>query len=88
MNTQAWKIEASYTVDHPREVEVQDLPELRSWVQSRADAKKVRVDRPPIGKLHFRYEHDADDQPIVVHVYFNDRHGARKRFMRLRKIEG
>lgn len=85
MSTQVWKIETSYTVDHPAEVEVADIPELRSWVQGRADAKKVRVDRPPIGKLHFRYEHDERDQPSVVHAYFTDRHRGRKRFMRLRR---
>lgn len=81
-----WRIEQSHTVDHPKEVEVEDLPELRSWVQSRADAKKIRVDRPSIGKLHFRYEHDSSDQVSVVHAYFNNHRGNRLRFMRLRRI--
>lgn len=86
MKTEHWKIEKSYLVALPNAVEVEDMTELRSWVQDRADAKAIRVDRPPIGKLHFRYEHDDDDQVSVVHVYFHDHKGALRRFMRLRKM--
>lgn len=80
-----WNIETSHMVDVPVLIEASTPPELRRRVQEIADKKKVRTDRPPIGELSFRYELDANGDTAVVHAYFIDRHGKRRRFMRLRR---
>lgn len=86
-NRSIWRVMASHVVCHPHELHVSRLSELRSRVQRIADAKKVRSDRPPIGKLSFRYELDADDHPCVVYAYFIGRGGTKRRFMKLERTE-
>lgn len=81
-----WLIDKSYMADVPSGgYEAHTLGDLMAQVQSTADNKKLRVDRPPIGNLEFRWELDADHQPDICHVYFLDSKSIRKRFMRLRK---
>ncbi len=69
----------------PQFIEAQNVEELRSRVQSLADHKKAREDRPAIGEISFRYELDVYDRPEVVHAYFTNKHGKLTRFMRLRR---
>lgn len=83
-----WNIETSHMVDVPVLIEATSIPELRRRVQEIADKKKVRTDRPPIGELSFRYELDPEGEVTVVHSYFIDRKGKRRRFMRLRREQG
>lgn len=78
-------IEMSHMVDVPAYVEAATIPELRRWVQDKADSKKVRSDRPAIGELSYRYNLDAAGETIVVHAYFIGSNGLKRRFMRLRR---
>ena len=81
-----WCIETSHTVAVPQSIEADDLPELRRQVQQIADSKVARPDSPAIGELSFKYELDDNDEPMVVHSFFINRHGKKARFMRLRRL--
>jgi hypothetical protein len=70
----------------PTHLEVTSIEDLRSQVQHLADTKQLRIDRPPIGTVTFRYELDEHEQPVKVHVLFKDQHKKLRRFMRLAKV--
>ncbi len=78
-------IESSHMCDMGSHVDVESISQLRRWVQAKADAKKVRVDRPAIGEVTYRYQLAEDGTVNVVHAYFIGRDGKRRRFMRLRR---
>lgn len=81
-----WLIETSHMVNVPAHIEAVDPTELRRRVQEIADSKEVRVDRPAIGELTFIF--NTDDYGCTAHAHFLDRHGKRRRFMRLRAERG
>lgn len=81
-----WCIETSHMVAVPESIEADDLPELRRQVQQIADSKVARPESPAIGELSFKYELDDQDEPVVVHSFFMNRHGKKARFMRLRRL--
>lgn len=81
-----WLIDKSYMADVPTGgYEAKTVGDLKAMVQSTADNKKLRTDRPPIGCLEFRWELDDHNKPNTCHVYFLDSNSIRKRFMRLRR---
>lgn len=80
-----WNVETSHMVNVPKTFEVDTYDELRRRVQQIANRKSLHSDRPVCGELSFRYELDSNDEAVVVHAYFTDRHKKRRRFMRLRK---
>jgi len=82
-----WDVETCHLIDHPTLYEPSSLKELKNWIQLAADAKKTRPNSPPLGELHFRYEADDDGSVYVIHSYFTDKGGRRRRFMRLRLRE-
>lgn len=86
MRNYIFNVETSHMVDVPKRVEARSLQHMREQLQSVADSKKLRIDRPPIGPLSYRYELDDDDEPLVVHAFFVNSRGKRLRFMRL-KVE-
>lgn len=80
-----WIVETSHMVSVPPFIEARTVKELHRKVQGIADQKKVRVDRPPIGKVKlFR----GDDFPEVIRFFFIDKHGKHRRFMRVRQDKG
>lgn len=86
--TQArWNIETSHipiksVVGH---LDAASLEDLRRQIQKYADDKPVTEERPAMGELTYRYEHDNFDRVEVVHAYFTNKHGKLARFMRLRR---
>lgn len=74
-----WEIETSHLVAVPRTILAASVQHLKDQVQYIADTKGVRVDRPPIGVVVFT------EEPDRLHCFFTDRHGKRRRFMRLRR---
>lgn len=85
-----WNVETSHLVaSHgeaiPDYIETTTLDQLRTCLQHLANGKEVRDDRPPLGELTYRYEHDKFDRVTVVHAYFINKHNKLARFMRLRR---
>jgi len=73
-----WVIERSHLVRVPSSIEASSFNGLRHSLQKIADD----ADRG-FGELQFRYELDSNDCVTLVHSYFVDRTGRRRRFMRL-----
>lgn len=74
-----WEIETSHLVAVPRSIIAASMQHLKDQVQYIADTKGVRADRPPIGVVAFVEDDDR------LHCFFTDRHGKRRRFMRLKR---
>jgi len=72
----SWMVMFSYLSGPPDRYDARDDEHLERQVQTFADAKRVRRDRPPIGTLEFDWMTDQVD------VYFQ-RNGRRIRFMTL-----
>ena len=81
--TTRWIVEKSFKVAGPDYYDVHSLADLRELLQARADEYIATDDHPSLGELEFRYDLDGDDEPIVVYVYFRNKHGDRARFARL-----
>lgn len=81
--TTRWIVQKSYKVAGPEYYDVQNLDELRSLLQARADSYIATEEHPPLGELEYRYELDDGDQPFVIHAYFYNKYGDRTRFARL-----
>ena len=79
-----WIIDRSHMIEVPDYIDALDLTELRSAVRVIAKGKKFGR---PYGKLHFRYELDANEAVSFVHVTFTNRHGVQTRFMKLRRSD-
>jgi len=73
---QQWEVEMSFRVEVPTVFKVKNIEELRSRVQAIAN----RPSRVPFGPIEFI----GDDR--IIHCYFTDKLGDRRRFMRLRRI--
>lgn len=74
-------IETSHMVAIPPSYTAGSLEELQSQVQATADGKRVGKGHPAIGELSFTWDEEAKK----LHAFFTDRHGKRRRFMRLRQ---
>lgn len=69
-----WNVTYSYLAGAPEKFECVDDDDLLRQVQAFADAKRVRADRPAIGKLEMDGYTDQID-------FFFRRNGRRLRFM-------
>lgn len=76
-----FKVTQSYTVVHPEEINVRSIDLLEDEVQTIADQKPVRKDRPPIGELTFKHFPNPDGH--VMYAYFRNKHGKMRKFMKL-----
>jgi len=77
-----WIIEQSHVVDHPGRLTELTIPELRRWVRARAAQPRTYSHQLPFGKIEFVQAEDGS----LLWAYFRDKHGERKRFMRLRRL--
>lgn len=80
-----WNILSSHMAAVPQFYEAENLRDLRQQIQTTADNKVVRHDRPPMGQISFRYELDENDRVCKVHAYFTNKHGKQARFMKLER---
>lgn len=81
-----WNVEASYKVRAPQFIKASSVPRLRTKLQSLADTYRPRPGSPALGRLTFRYELDErSDEVNTIYAYYENRHGKRARFMRLRR---
>lgn len=80
-----WVIESSQKVKAPKTIRAQTLPFLRTQLQELADGYRPGPDAPALGDLHYRYELDENDRPLVVHSYFYNKDRKLSRFIRLRR---
>lgn len=78
-----WIVEKSHKVKAPKYFDCLSLDDLRKVLQDLADTYRPGPSAPPLGELEFRYELDGDDEVVVVHTYFYNKHGDRARFARL-----
>jgi hypothetical protein len=81
--SERWIVEKSHKVKAPEYFFCASLDDLRAELQNLADTYRPGPDAPPLGELEFRYELDDDDQVLVVHAYFYNKHNDRSRFARL-----
>jgi hypothetical protein len=77
-----WQVEKSHLVAIPEKVMAETVSDLRRWVQEKAD---FSTNAHPFGEISFRYELNDNEEPVIIHAYFSNRHGKQQRFMRLRK---
>jgi hypothetical protein len=81
-----WKTDKGFKVRLPRFIHCCELADLRDQLQVYADGYIPSEDSPPLGPLEYRWELDENEQPVVAHVYYVNKGGARDRFARLVRV--
>lgn len=80
-----WDVETSQKVKAPETIRANNLSFLRTQLQELADTYRPTNEAPPLGDLHYRYELDERDRPLVVHSYYYNKDRKLSRFIRLRR---
>lgn len=78
-----WKVNKSHKVRLPRALHCAALADLRDQLQTYADGWHPAPKAPALGQLQYRYELDGDEEPIVVHAYFENKNGLLSKFAKL-----
>jgi hypothetical protein len=79
-----WIVEKGWKVNMPDDIEAASLDDLRKSLQDLADTYRPTDHSPSLGELEYRYElDDEDEEVIVVHAYFRDKHQNLQRFARV-----